>query len=74
MQCEKELCTEGLDPEDRKLIRLMAMGHGDEYIAKSMSISVRTARRRIARLMTELGARNRFAAGVAAVQRGWLES
>lgn len=56
-----------------KILKLMADGLKDEAIARQCGISVKTVRRHIAQLMTELGARNRFAAGVAAVRRGWID-
>lgn len=53
-------------------LRLMAEGHTDDAIAKRLGLSGRTVRRIATELMTELGARSRFAAGVHAVRRGWL--
>lgn len=38
-----------------------------------MGWSVRTMRRRISRLHEQLGAANRFQAGVIAARRGWIE-
>ncbi len=54
------------------LLRLLAAGHKDEQIARTLGMSLRTVRRRIADLMTELGADSRFQAGVEAVRRGWV--
>ena len=47
-------------------------GAHDEQIARKLGISLRTVRRRVADLMTELGADTRFQAGVEAARRGWL--
>jgi DNA-binding NarL/FixJ family response regulator len=47
-------------------------GATDEVIARKLGIGLRTVRRRIASLMTELGVDTRFQAGVEAVRRGWL--
>ena len=47
-------------------------GRTDEQIARKLGISLRTVRRRVAALMTELGVDTRFQAGVEAVRRGWL--
>ena len=47
-------------------------GAKDEQIARTLGISLRTVRRRIADLLSELGADSRFQAGVEAVRRGWL--
>lgn len=53
-------------------LRLLAEGHTDAAIAKRLGLSGRTVRRIATGLMNRLGARSRFAAGVHAVQRGWL--
>jgi DNA-binding CsgD family transcriptional regulator len=55
-----------------KLLELMATGMKDEAIARQCDVSVKTVRRHIAKIMNELGARNRFAAGVAAVRLGLI--
>ena len=59
--------------EGRRFIleQLMA-GATDEVIARKLGIGLRTVRRRIAELMTELGVDTRFQAGVEAVRRGWV--
>ncbi len=56
---------------DRRLITLMALGVKDAAISRQLGIGLRTIQRRIADLMTALGARTRFQAGVMAVNRGW---
>ncbi len=56
----------------RQLLELLARGAKDEQIARSMGISLRTVRRRIADLLAELGVDSRFQAGMEAVRRGWL--
>lgn len=56
----------------RPLLQLMAQGAGDEQIARAQAVSVRTVRRRIAALLTELGAQSRFQAGAEAARRGWI--
>ena len=56
----------------RMLLEQLATGAQDEQIARRLGISLRTVRRRVAELMTELGVDSRFAAGVEAVRRGWL--
>lgn len=57
---------------DRFLLEQLARGARDEHIARTLGLSIRTVRRRVADLMTELGADSRFQAGVEAVRRGWL--
>ncbi len=54
------------------LLRQLLSGAKDEQIARTMGLSLRTVRRRIAELMIELGADTRFQAGAEAVRRGWL--
>ncbi|OEU94846.1 erythropoiesis-stimulating protein [Streptomyces oceani] len=62
----------GLTPQMRAVLSLLAGGHTDEVVARKLGISVRTSRRITAELMTALGARSRFQAGVIAGERGWL--
>ncbi|GAA1775507.1 hypothetical protein GCM10009795_021860 [Nocardioides hankookensis] len=54
------------------LLEQLAAGAHDEQIARKLGISLRTVRRRVAALMSELGADSRFQAGVEAARRGWL--
>jgi DNA-binding CsgD family transcriptional regulator len=66
---------EGAEPRvDLRLFLLeqLAAGARDEQIARKLGISLRTVRRRVADLMTELGADSRFQAGVEAARRGWI--
>jgi DNA-binding CsgD family transcriptional regulator len=56
----------------RLLLRQLAGGAKDEQIARSLGLSLRTVRRRVAELLDELGAESRFQAGAEAVRRGWL--
>ncbi|MDN4173482.1 helix-turn-helix domain-containing protein [Nocardioides sp. SOB77] len=56
----------------RFLIQQLAEGAQDEQIARRLGVSLRTVRRRVADLLTELGADTRFQAGAEAVRRGWL--
>lgn len=57
---------------DELLLAQLAQGAKDEQIARILGISLRTVRRRVAAMMTELGVDSRFQAGVEAVRRGWL--
>lgn len=60
-------------PDLRRLLLLqLADGAKDESIARTLGISLRTVRRRIADIQIELGVDSRFQAGVEAVRRGWL--
>ena len=56
----------------RMILQQLAAGESDERIARTLGISLRTVRRRIASLLIELGVDTRFQAGVEAVRRGWL--
>jgi hypothetical protein len=54
---------EAADP-DPQLMVLLSAGLKDDAIARHLHLSTRTVRRRIADLMTDLGARTRFQAGL----------
>lgn len=56
----------------RFLLQQLAAGARDEQIARTLGISLRTVRRRVADLLIELGVDNRFQLGAEAVRRGWL--
>lgn len=56
----------------RFLLQQLAAGAKDEQIARTLGISLRTVRRRVADMLIELGVDSRFQAGVEAVRRGWL--
>ena len=56
----------------RFLLQQLAAGAKDEQIARTLGISLRTVRRRVAELLIELGVDSRFQAGMEAVRRGWL--
>ena len=56
----------------RFLLQQLAAGAKDEQIARSLDISLRTVRRRIAGVMSDLGADSRFQAGLEAARRGWI--
>lgn len=55
------------------VLYLLCEGEKDDAIARQMQVSTRTCRRYIAEYMAEVGARNRFQAGVIALRDGWLE-
>ena len=54
------------------LLRQLAAGAKDEQMARTLGLSLRTVRRRVADLLIELGVDTRFQAGVEASRRGWL--
>jgi DNA-binding CsgD family transcriptional regulator len=58
--------------DERDLVALVAAGATDEVVAQRLGVSVRTVRRRLHELLAELGATNRFHAGVEASRRGWI--
>lgn len=57
---------------ERELLALMSAGYTDESAAARLGVSVRTVRRMMATIMTRLGARSRFQAGLRAADRGML--
>lgn len=62
----------GLAARERELLALLSAGCTDESAAARLGISVRTVRRMMAAIMTRLGARSRFQAGLKAADRGLL--
>jgi len=62
-----------LTPTQATVLRLLAQGLPDEVIARRMDLSVNTVRRHITAIREALGVDTRFAAGAAAVRRGWIE-
>ncbi len=55
-----------------RILRLMASGMSDAALADATGATIRTVRSHVSAIMRVLGAPTRFAAGVAAVRRGWL--
>jgi DNA-binding NarL/FixJ family response regulator len=53
-----------------RILELLGSGCKDETAARTLSLSVRTYRRRVAELMSALGATSRFQAGVRARELG----
>ncbi|MGW6059252.1 DNA-binding response regulator [Streptomyces sp. NPDC055189] len=62
--------TEGLDADSLSVLQALAAGLTDAAGARRVGMSVRTYRRRVAELMTNLEAGSRFQAGVNASRRG----
>lgn len=69
---ELDMSTTARERGRRMLLQQLAAGGTDEQIARTLGVSIRTVRRRVADLMIELGTDSRFQAGVEAVRRGWL--
>ncbi|MEU7033764.1 helix-turn-helix transcriptional regulator [Streptomyces sp. NPDC046237] len=65
--------AERLSPQQREVLRLLSLGHTDEYVAARLGVSARTARRIATKLMEHLGARSRFQTGVYAAARGLIQ-
>lgn len=61
-----------LSARERELLALLSVGCTDESAAVRLGVSVRTVRRMMAAIMTRLGARSRFQAGLKAADRGLL--
>jgi DNA-binding NarL/FixJ family response regulator len=54
------------------VLEVLASGCKDETAARTLGLGVRTYRRRVAELMTALGAESRFQAGVRARDLGLI--
>jgi DNA-binding CsgD family transcriptional regulator len=65
---ESRLATEPA----RRILELMASGYRDAAAARELGLSIRTYRRHVAELMTELRAASRFQAGARAAHLGLL--
>lgn len=57
---------------DERVVSLLAAGTSDQAIARQLDVSVRTVERRVRRILDDLGASTRFAAGAEAVRRGLI--
>jgi DNA-binding CsgD family transcriptional regulator len=60
------------DQVDLAVLCVLATGAKDEVVARRLGLSVRTVRRRMARLQELLGAGSRFETGVRAAEQGWV--
>ena len=65
--------AQGLGPEEREVLRMLANGETDEHIARRLGVSTRTVGRKASELMRRLGTRSRFQMGVRACELGWLD-
>lgn len=63
----------GLNTKQEQILRLLAQGLQDDAIATRMGLSTVTVRRHISDVTRLLRTKSRFAAGAAAVRRGWLD-
>jgi DNA-binding CsgD family transcriptional regulator len=64
--------AEEINAQERELLRLLAEGYTDQIAARQLGVSLRTVRRMVASLMTRLGAKSRFEAGIRLAERHWL--
>ncbi|PVC66894.1 hypothetical protein DBP15_17245 [Streptomyces sp. CS065A] len=62
-----------IDDLKAAIVRLMALGHKDEMVARRLGMSVRTCRRHIAEIMETTDATSRFQAGVRLTRAGILD-
>lgn len=67
-----EVAQQELTEQDRKLLQMLASGMKDAAITRALGVTQRTTTRRIAHLMSVLGAQTRFQTGLQASRRGWL--
>jgi DNA-binding CsgD family transcriptional regulator len=58
--------SRSMSDREWEVLQLLAQGHTDETVARTLGVSLRTARRVAADLMVRLGARSRFQAGLMA--------
>ena len=61
-----------LKPGQLEVLQLLPTAESDAEIAKSLRMSVTTVRRHVRAIYEALGVNTRFAAGAAAVRRGWI--
>ena len=64
--------SDGFDNTDLAIVAMLAAGSIDERIARHLGIGVRTVRRRVARIVEQLGAETRFQAAVLATRKGLI--
>jgi DNA-binding NarL/FixJ family response regulator len=62
--------SRGLTEREQQILSLLAGGASNEAMARSLSISVRTAERHIANIYVKIGAHNRAEATAYASKRG----
>ena len=66
---EKPALTE----RELEVLRLLARGYSNAQIAKAMSITERTVRFHMEKILAKLGVSNRTEAVAVATQHGWIE-
>lgn len=69
----QQVNSRGLTAAQQQLLRLLYQGNTDETAAHKLGVSVRTARRMAADLMSATGARSRFQLAARVLERGWLQ-
>jgi DNA-binding CsgD family transcriptional regulator len=62
-----------LSEVQKSILSLLAQGMADESISRRLGLGITTIRRHIGAIREELGVDTRFAAGAAAVRRGWIK-
>ncbi len=62
-----------ITPVQANILRLLTQGLTDEVIARRLDLSKNTVQRHFTAIREALGAETRFAAGAAAVRRGWID-
>ncbi|MCL4509208.1 MAG: response regulator transcription factor, partial [Chloroflexi bacterium] len=61
-----------LSPRELEVVRLIAQGYGNKDIAQELGISDQTVKNHITAILRKLGANDRTAAAIYALQRGWI--
>jgi DNA-binding CsgD family transcriptional regulator len=62
-----------LNDVQNTILGLLTQGLSDESIGRRLGLSTNTVRRHITHIREQLGVETRFAAGAAAVRRGWIK-
>ncbi|MEV7185429.1 LuxR C-terminal-related transcriptional regulator [Kitasatospora sp. NPDC093102] len=70
---EGQQFDELLDPSEKMVIHMMAMGTKDEAIARQLGISTRTLSRKISQILERLGVQTRFQAAVKLARVGVID-
>lgn len=64
---------EGLSPREREVLKLVAEGHGNKYIASYLSLSIKTVEKHRSNLMRKLDLHNTASLTAYAIERGLVQ-
>jgi DNA-binding NarL/FixJ family response regulator len=63
-----------LDPEEARVLQLMATGRGTREVAERLDLPVEAVRALVEGILTKLGARSRIEALIIAIRAGLIET